>query len=315
MKVLDFKDRLLGCLGGDWPSACPLESEMEDRIQRDGYTIEKVSYQVESNERVPAYVLIPAGVTPDSPAPGIAVWHQHSNNFALGKSEPAGLIGDPQHFTGVALAREGYMVFCPDALCFEERQDDVLRGADFERFLFLRYVVEGKCLAWKYILDMKRGLDYFCSRSDVLEGQLGCFGHSLGSIFTWLLGPWEERLQCLVGNCCLPTYDAVHRVRLLHGFSLFIPGLKRFGDTPDIAGLIAPRPLHLNFGAADRLSPLPEVQTAMKTILQSYQEQGAEENFSYLIEEEAGHVFSEQMWEATRSTFLKHLPTRKNEDL
>ncbi len=60
-------------------------------------------------------MLIPDGVTSTAPAPGIAVWHQHANNFALGKSEPAGLFGDPQHFTGVALAHEGYVVFCPDA--------------------------------------------------------------------------------------------------------------------------------------------------------------------------------------------------------
>lgn len=311
MKAQEFKGRLLECLGGGWPDPCPLEPEIEDFIQRDGYMIEKVAYQVEPNERVSAYVLIPAGITPESPAPGIAVWHQHNNNFALGKSEPAGLIGDPMHFTGVALAREGYIVFCPDALCFEERQDAVLLGSDFERFLFLRYVVEGKCLAWKYILDMKRGIDYFCSRSDVLEDQIGCFGHSLGSIFTWLLGPWENRLKCMVGNCCLPTYEAVHRAQLLHGLSLFIPNLKRFGDTPDIAALIAPRPLHLNFGTADRLSPLPEVQEAVKSIKQAYQEIDAENNFSYLIEEGAGHVFSEKMWEATRSTFLKHLPIKK----
>ena len=166
-------------------------------------------------------------------------------------------------------------------------------------------------MAWKNILDMKRGIDYFCSRSDVLEDQIGCFGHSLGSTFTWLIGPWEERLQCLVGNCCLPTYEAVHRVRLLHSFSVFIPGLKRFGDTPDIAALIAPRPLHLNFGTEDRLSPIPEVRAAVKSIAQSYRERDAEENFSYLIEEGAGHVFSKKMWDATRSTFLKHLPIRK----
>ena len=36
--------------------------------------------------------------------------------------EPAGLAGDPMHHTGVALAKEGYVVLCPDALCFEERQ-------------------------------------------------------------------------------------------------------------------------------------------------------------------------------------------------
>jgi dienelactone hydrolase len=311
MESEEFRDKLLECLGGDWLGCCPLESNMEDCIQRDGYRIEKVSYQVELGERVSAYVLIPDHVSAKFPAPGIAVWHQHNNNYALGKSEPTGLLGDPQHFTGVALALEGYVVFCPDALCFEERQDPDLLNDDFERFSFLKYVVEGKCLAWKHIWDMKRGLDYLCSRADIKKDQIGCYGHSLGSQLTWLIGPWEKRLKCLVGNCCLPTYEAVHQNKLLHGFSLYIPGLKKIGDTPSIAALIAPRPLHLNFGMEDDLSPISEVQKAMALISQSYRKLDAEEKFSYLIEEDQGHVLSEKMWHTTRSKFLKYLPLTK----
>lgn len=206
----EFRQNLLSCLGGDWPEPCPLDPQLEDSVARKGYRIDKVTYQVEPGERVPAYVLIPDSVTPKSPAPAIAVWHQHNNIWTIGKSEPAGLIGDSAHFTGVALARLGYVVLCPDALCFEERQDQILRGGDFERFAFLRYLVNGKCLAWKYILDMRRAIDYLCSRSDVNADAIGCYGHSLGSIFTWLAGPWETRLRCLVGNCALPTYCAIH---------------------------------------------------------------------------------------------------------
>ena len=51
------------------------------------------------------------------------MWHQHAGNWSKGKSEPAGLMPDPMHHTGAALAREGYVVLCPDALCFEERRD------------------------------------------------------------------------------------------------------------------------------------------------------------------------------------------------
>ncbi len=49
-------------------------------------------------------------------------------------------------------------------------------------------------------------------------------------------------------------------------------------------------------------------QAAVTSIRQSYRERDAEAHFSYLLEEGQGHVFSERMWEATRSTFRKHLP-------
>jgi dienelactone hydrolase len=56
------------------------------------------------------------------------------------------------HHTGAALAKQGYVVLCPDALGFEEReQGNPQKGRNLERFLFLKYVVEGQCMAWKNI--------------------------------------------------------------------------------------------------------------------------------------------------------------------
>lgn len=94
------------------------------------------------------------------------------------------------HQTGVALAKEGYVVLCPDALCFGERQSPQLKGGNYERFEFLRYVVAGKCFAWKYILDVRRAIDYLVTRPEVKGDKLGCYGHSMGSTCTWLVGPW-----------------------------------------------------------------------------------------------------------------------------
>jgi dienelactone hydrolase len=138
---------------------------------------------------VPAFLLVPFSATAECPAPAITLCHQHAGQYDIGKSEPAGLAGDPMHHTGVALARQGFVVLCPDSLCFEERQsprkvqdhyaaiaiaDAVapgtelkdegglktggLKAGDLERFEFLRYVVDGKSLAWKSVLDFKRSV-------------------------------------------------------------------------------------------------------------------------------------------------------------
>lgn len=305
--VTTFKERLLACLGGSWPGPCELRPELRETIHKNGYRIESVTYQAEPDDAVPALLLIPEGVDAKHPAPAVAVWHQHAGQWHLGKSEPAGLVGNPMHHTGVALAKQGYVVLCPDALCFEERQSQHLKAGQYERFEFLRYVVSGKCLAWKNILDMRRAVDYLCSRPEVQKDRIGCYGHSMGSTHTWLVGPWEPRLKCLVGNCCLPTYKAIHSNYLLHCFSNFIPGLFQFGDTPDIAGLIAPRALHLNFGEKDAGSPIQEVRKGVERIAAMYKNAGAEDKFSYFIEKDVGHVLSEQMWQRTCEWFSKHL--------
>jgi dienelactone hydrolase len=303
----EFRDKLLAGLGGPWPEPGPLRPIVRETKQQEGYRIESVTYEAEPGDAIPALLLIPDGVSVNHPAPAVAVWHQHNGEWHLGKSEPAGLAGNPMHHTGAALAREGYVVLCPDALCFEERQDPQLRAGDFERFEFLRYVVAGKCMAWKNILDMRRAIDYLCSRPEVQTDRIGCYGHSMGSTHTWLVGPWEPRLACLVGNCCLPTYKAIHHHHLLHCFPNFVPGLFAYGDTPDIAALIAPRPLLLNFGEQDTGSPIEEVRAGVARIAAAYAAQHAADKFRHFIEPQTGHVLSDAMWGHVRDWFARHL--------
>ncbi|MEQ8879189.1 MAG: dienelactone hydrolase family protein, partial [Cyclobacteriaceae bacterium] len=271
--------------------------------------IESLTYEVQTGDRVPAFLLVPDTVTEEKPAPGVAVWHQHNGEYHLGKSEPAGLAGNPMHHTGVALAKEGYVVLCPDALCFEDRQDPtgILKRGEYERFKFLEHVVRGRSLAWKNVIDMQRAIDVLCERPEVMRGKIGCYGHSMGSTHSWLVGPLEPRLKCIVGNCCLPTYDAIEEEHLLHCFPNFVPGWKQYGDTPEIAALIAPRALHLNLGEKDTGSPIESAKQGVQRIEEVYQKAGVPDNFTYFIQPDAGHVLTEAMWEHVKSCFDRHL--------
>jgi dienelactone hydrolase len=309
MAPADFRDRLLAGLGGDWPEPCPLNVKLREKSQAEGFRIESLYYDAEPDDPIPALLLIPDGVSAKKPAPAVAIWHQHNGQYHLGKGEPAGLSGNPMHHTGAALAKEGYVVLCPDAQCFEERQDPTgkLKGGNYERFEFLKSVVAGKSMAWKNILDMRRAVDFLVSRPEVIGEKLGCYGHSMGSTHTWLVGPWEPRLKCLVGNCCLPTYKAIHDNHMLHCFPNFVPGIHQYGDTPDIAGLIAPRPLLLNFGEKDGGSPIDEVRRGVEVIADAYGAMHAEKNFSHYIEEGSGHVLSDEMWKRTLAWFNRHI--------
>ena len=303
----DFSTKLLKSLGGEWPPVEDLNVRSRQIMEKDGFTIESVYYNAEVNDAVPAFLLIPESVSATNPAPAVAVWHQHAGQYHLGKSEPAGLAGAPMHHTGSALAKAGYVVLCPDAICFEERQNENLDARQYEEFEFLRYIVGGKCLAWKNILDMKRAIDFLVSRPEVQTNKIGCYGHSMGSTHTWLIGPWEDRLKCLVANCCLPTYAAIQRQHMLHCFPNFIPNIQQYGDTPNIVALIAPKPLHMNFGELDGGSPIEDVRAGMRIITQAYTNAGVTQNFSYYIENGSGHILSKTMWKKTIQWFDKYL--------
>jgi len=302
-------DQLVECLGGNWPDPCQLNPKERDTIQQDGFRIESITYEVETGDRVAAMLLVPDGVTEKTPAAAIAVWHQHAGEYDLGKSEPAGLNGNPMHHTGAALAKLGYVVLCPDAMCFEERQDPdkKLERGEYERFEFLRYVVQGKCLAWKNILDMRRAIDFLVSRPEVDANRIGCYGHSMGATHAWLVGPHEPRIKAVVCNCCLPTYAAIHDAKILHCFPNFVPGWNQFGDTPEIAALIAPRALHINLGENDAGSPIEYARAGVDRIREVYKLSGSEDSFSAFIQPKTGHELTDEMWQHTVEFFSRHL--------
>lgn len=236
---------LQACLGGTWPPPCALDAEVTEveHPQGEAFTRERLSYAAEPGERVPAFLLIPSAANV-TPCPAIVLCHQHAGQYDIGKSEPAGLAGDPMHHTGVALARQGFIVLCPDALCFEERgqprkvedryaaeaivdeaapeafnegglKTGEITGGDLERFEFLRYVVNGQSLAWKSVLDFKRSVDYLVSRPEVAANRIGTYGHSMGSTHVWLGTPHDPRVIAAVGNCCMPSCECSLRTRTI----------------------------------------------------------------------------------------------------
>ena len=308
MPSVDFQERLLAGMGGPFPEAGDLNVQTIRVEKKEGYRLEWITYDSEPNDSIPAIVLIPDGVDENNPAPAICIWHQHNGQWHIGKSEPAGLAGNEMHHTGVALAREGYVVLCPDALGFEERAKGFrLQGGALERLLYLKYVVRGKTMVWKNVLDMRRAVDYISSRADVDSERLGCYGHSMGSTHAYMLGPWEPRLSATVCNCCLPTYAAIEEHEILHCFPNFVTGIYPDADTPDIVSLIAPRALHMNFGELDGGSPIQHVKRAMPVIRRAYESMHAEDNFTFFIEPAVGHVLSDAMWQRTKSFFANHL--------
>ena len=52
------KDRLLECLGGEWPEPCPLNPQVLETTLCDGYRMETLTYQAEPDDAIPAILLI-----------------------------------------------------------------------------------------------------------------------------------------------------------------------------------------------------------------------------------------------------------------
>jgi dienelactone hydrolase len=235
-----------------------------ERIEAaDGYRRARISYPDAQGEPIPALLLVPEG---EGPFPSVLALHQHNGERHWGKSEVAGLVGDPHNAFGPALARKGVLVLAPDARHFEDRRTGVT-GTEPHRNDFVQHynglahaLVRGDTLARPVLDDCLRAVSVLSVHPGAVRGTMGVLGHSFGGNLALFLAALDQRVRWCVASGAACTY----RHKLAHGtgleFSLVVPGIAEMLDIDDVVGLIAPRPTLLVSAEKDPYSAdAPEI--------------------------------------------------------
>ena len=253
----------------------------------DGFTRHHVRYDGTLGGTGTAYVLVP-DPAPSVAVAGIACLHGHGN--MLGKelvsgggheggaddSEVATVVAQYGYDFAARFARHGHVVIAPDALGFGERVDD--RNAPHHQAMgrvveYLGYTHTGLRL-----LDDRRALSVLASWPGVDAARLGAVGLSEGGKRTLFLAAFDARVRAAVVSGYFTTIrDEVAVWDRLGGWDLCnaLPGLLHVADLPDIAALIAPRPLLIQNGSEDRLYSLDAVKHGFARLEQAYAGAGA----------------------------------------
>ena len=246
--------------------------------KEDGYTRQYINY-ASGSETVPAYLLIP---NKQGNNPAVLINHQHNREHHLGKSEVCGLAGNPLQAFGPALARKGFVVLAPDALCFEERREDpTVEGFDFwQHFHEASYrIAKGDYLMKQVLMDAINGISLLAGLPYVDKRHIGTLGHSMGGNTVLFLAALDERISfaCASGSAC--TYE--HRMANGVGIELasVIPGFHGPYDIDDLVSLTAPRKMLLVSAEEDKYSM--DASAIMEKAGKVYVEQGAEQNLRH----------------------------------
>jgi dienelactone hydrolase len=285
--VTAFRQRWIAALGG-FPERTPLDARIIARADCGTYIRETVAFWSEPDEPMSAYVLVPKGL--HGPAAAVLCIHQHAGEYEIGKSEAAGLIGNPDVAYARHLAEQGVITIAPDLKGFETRRDSVLIGQTYERFLTTRSIVLGDTLQRRHLWDLIRTLDYLCTRPEVDAERIGCIGHSLGGQETFFLMATDERINAGVVNCGVGTVQSFFDQHVSHNTAWYVPGFLELGDTPAFVDLIAPRPLAIIAGERDRIFPLFGVRQIIAAAESRYAAVGAPDAFTQTLFD-GGHSF------------------------
>jgi dienelactone hydrolase len=282
-----FEERLRGLLGR-FPDPVPLAAEVVETVECDGYIREKVIYDTERYASVPAYVLIPSDLKPGEKRPGVLAAHGHG----LGKCDVAGVYATPDDEERVKsinydyacqFARHGYVVVAPDWRGFGERRSPAewaRPGRDPCNVNYMALGYLGFHLLALQIWDGMRTVDYLQTRPEVDADRLGVAGLSFGGTMTTYLAALEPRLKvaCISGYLSTIKGDAIG-MRGLGNFcgAQYMPGLLTIGDIPEVAGLIAPKPLCVEMGELDMCFVIDDMQAAYGRLEQIYAAAGVPE--------------------------------------
>ena len=260
------------------------------RETRDAYVIEKLMFDLNGFEPVPAYFVRPH--QHEGRLPVVLYNHAHGGDYVLGKDEL--LIGHGEYLQdppyAEELTRRGYGALCIDTWAFGER-----RGRA-ETEIFKEMLWYGRVMWGMMVYDNLRAIDYLASRDDVDADRIATLGLSMGSTMAWWTAALDTRIKVCIDICCLTDYQSLIEARGLdgHGIYYYVPGLLQHFTAGAINALIAPR-AHLGLaGNYDLLTPPAGLDRIDEEVSKAYAEEGAADAWR-LLRYEIGHFETAHM--------------------
>ena len=186
-----IKSRWMEYLGVLKPNPEPPVLKVLKEDKPDGMVRQYVEYEGEPGIRVNGYLLKPGRI--HEPLPGVVAMHSTSDNQMLGI---AGVEEGRIVPFGYRLARQGFVVFCPQCFLWHDRGD---RTYEQQTELFMKRHPGSKGIA-KMLFDAQRAVDVLVSLAEVDASRIGCMGHSLGAKEAFYLGAFDNRVTVIVSN-------------------------------------------------------------------------------------------------------------------
>lgn len=257
--IINLRNDIAEAIGITASNIIPhIEYRLLESTQEDGYTRQLIEYD-SYGDKVTAFLLLPEILDKN---PAILINHQHNREHNLGKSEVCGLAGNPLQAFGPVLAKKGFVVLAPDAICFEDRRmnshgtESISEDSDFwQHYNEMCYrIIKGESLMKKVLYDAINGITLLTNLAYVDNRRIGTLGHSMGGNTVLFLSALDERItySCASGSAC--TYENRIKNNVGIEMSSIIPNFHSKYDIYDLVSCIAPRRLLVVSAEDDKYS-------------------------------------------------------------
>lgn len=288
-----LRARLTVAWGGFPEKPCELDVQKHGELKRDGYTVEKISFQTRPGVRMTANAYVPAK---SGKLPAILMVHGH---WKGAKQDPV------VQSRCIGAAKLGFFVLCVDAFGAGERGIGKALGEYHGEMAAATLFPIGLPLSGLQVYENMRAVDYLLTRPEVDGERIGVTGASGGGNQTMYAAAMDERLKAAVPVCSVGNYQAYLGAACC--MCEVVPGALSFTEESGLLAMVAPRALMIVSATKD--APQFSVDAAKVSIngaMPVFKLFGKEKLLHHAIFE-SGHDYSKAMREAMYGWMALHL--------
>lgn len=302
------RDHVMQCLLPP-PPAAPFAPVVLAEQDRGSYVARKVVFNVTSDSRVLAYLLLPKSA---GPHPAVLLLHDHGAKFDIGKEKVIAPWDDQpeklesarkwvekyygNRFIGDELAKRGYVCLATDMLNWSDRGGG---GYDGQEKLAANLLQFGTSFAGLIAHEDLSAAEFLAMQPEVDPKRVAAMGLSVGGFRTWQLAALSKRIAAGVSVCWMATRKGLlvpgnNQTTGQSAYTMIHPGLANFLDYPDVASIACPKPMMFLGGRRDALFPMAAIEEAFAKMRRVWESQNAGTNLATRLYD-APHEFNAVM--------------------
>lgn len=261
----------------------PVPFEVLEKESFENFDRQLITYTGSEADEIRAYLFIPQK---HEIIGSVLVHHQHSGERHLGKSEVAGIIGDPFQFFCPALASQGILCLAPDSICFEDRRSNMQgteEAADPDDDWLQHYnemcyrLVQGKTLMKKVIEDSSIAISLMAHLPETIPSKIGILGHSYGGNTVIFHSPFDQRISYACSSGAVCSYKRKLQDNIGIEMAEVIPGFAEQYEILDLLKCVAPRKFLILSADQDKYSR--DADEIYKDLVKDTQKEGHDPSF------------------------------------
>ena len=275
--------------------------ELDEAQDLGDYSRRKGTMETEPDVRIPFWLLEPKG---RGPWPLAVLPHGHDpvghdtyagvyssdarRDKALAEDRDVAVQAVKRGFVAVAPATRGLSTDgVPDL--YERHGNRACRSQ------LMHCLLAGRTAIGERVWDMQRMLDWATKLPQVNGDQILMMGNSGGGMVTIYAAACDPRITIAVPSCSFAPITSPGGY-IFHCDCNLVPGMMKFGDLSDVAGLISPRHLLAVSGHGDSLHSDSAINGAASRVERVYNAAGFPQRFEHRWGNDGHRFYKDLMW-------------------